>query len=54
MLGELEGERGDAVDDDERVADQRGLHGGGAGGDDRGAGVVQSFAGVVDQVNVGQ
>ncbi len=46
-----EGERGDAVDDDEGVADNGGLDGGGAAGDDAGAGVVEGFAGVGDEVN---
>ncbi len=52
LLGELEGEGGDAVNDDEGVADERGLDGGGAAGDDRGAGVVEGFAGVGDEVDV--
>ena len=54
LFGELEGEGGDAVDDDEGVADERGLDGGGAAGNDRGAGVVKGFAGVGDEVNVGE
>ena len=45
LSGEGEGERGDAVDDDEGVADDGGLDGGGAGGYDGGAGVVEGFAG---------
>jgi hypothetical protein len=48
-----EGERGDAVDDDEGIADGEGLDGGGAAGDDGGAGVVEGFAGVGDEVDVG-
>ena len=54
LLGELEGEGGHAVDDDERVADERGLDGGGAAGNDGGAGVVEGFAGVGDEVDVGE
>ena len=45
LFGEREGERRDAVDDDEGVADDGGLDGGGAAGDDGGAGVVEGFAG---------
>lgn len=44
------GERGDAVDDHEGVSDDRSLDGGGSAGDDAGAGVVEGFAGVRDQV----
>ena len=53
-FGELEGERGDLVDDEEGIADECGLDGCGAGGDDRGAGVEEGFAGVGDEVDVGQ
>ena len=49
-----EGERGDSVDDDEGVADDGGLDGGGAAGDDGGAGVVEGFAGVGDEGDVEQ
>jgi hypothetical protein len=45
-----EGERGDAVDDHEWVSDDRGLDRGGSAGDYAGAGVVEGFAGVGDQV----
>ena len=48
-LGQPEGERGDPVDDDEGVADDGGLDGCGAAGDDAGAGVVEGFAGVGDE-----
>jgi hypothetical protein len=48
---ELEGEGGDAIDDYEWVADDGGLDGGGAAGDDAGTGVVESFAGVGDQAD---
>ena len=50
-LEDGEGERGDAVDDDEGIADGEGLDGGGAAGDDGGAGVVEGFAGVGDEVD---
>ncbi len=52
-LGEAEGERGDLVDDDEGVADDCGLDGGGPAGDDGGAGMVEGFAGVGDKVIFG-
>ena len=48
-FGEGEGEARDAVDDDEGVADGGGLDGGGAAGDDGGAGVVEGVAGVGDE-----
>ncbi len=54
LPGELEGEGGDAVDDDEGVADERGLDGGGSGRNDGGAGMMEGFAGVGDEVDVGQ
>ncbi len=47
-----EGERGDAVDDDEGVADDGGLDGGGAAGDDAGAGVMEGVARVGDEADV--
>ncbi len=43
--------RRDAVDDYEGIADGEGLDGGGAAGDDGGAGVVESGAGVGDEVD---
>lgn len=50
-FSEAEGERGDLVDDEEGIADDCGLDGGGAAGDDAGAGVVEGFAGVGDEVD---
>src|ERR1035441_5945380 len=49
-----EGERGDAVDDDEGIADGEGLDGGGSAGDDGGAGVVEGFAGVSHKGHTGR
>jgi hypothetical protein len=51
-FGYAEGEGRDLVDDDEWVADECGLDGGGAAGDDAGAGVVEGFTGVGDEVDV--
>ena len=51
-FGEREGEWGDAVDDDEGVSDDGGLDGGGAAGDDGGAGVMEGLAGVGDKVDL--
>ena len=45
-----EGERGDFIDDDKGVADNGSLDRGGSAGDDAGAGVMEGFAGVRDQV----
>ncbi len=49
FAGEGEGEGGNSVDHDEGIADDRGLDGGGAAGDDGGAGVVEGFGGVGDE-----
>src|SRR5271168_3932763 len=51
-LCQPEGERGDAVDDDEGVPDDRRLDRGGAAGDDAGASVVEGLAGVGDEVEI--
>jgi hypothetical protein len=51
VFREAEGERGDAVDDDEGVSDDRCLHRGGSAGDDAGTGVVKGFAGAGDEVS---
>ena len=53
-FGEGEGEGGDFVDDDEGVADDCGLDGGGAAGYDGGSGVVEGFAGVWDEMKIGR
>ncbi len=49
-----EGERGDPVDDHERVSNEGGLDGGCTAGDDAGAGVVEGFAGVGNEGNAGR
>jgi hypothetical protein len=46
-----EGERGDLIDDDKGVADNGSLDRGGSAGDYAGAGVMEGFAGVGDQVH---
>ena len=48
-LGDGVGERGDAVDHDEGIADECRFDGGGAAGHDRSARVKQGGAGIVDQ-----
>lgn len=45
-----EGERGDFIDDDKGVADNGSLDRGGSAGNDAGAGVVEAFASVGDEV----
>ena len=51
LFREAEGDWGDFVDDDEGVADDSGLDSGGAAGDYGGAGVVEGFACVGDEMN---
>ena len=53
-LGQLEGERRDLVDDDEGVANDSSLDGGGTAGDDGGSGMVEGFAGIGDEVEVSE
>ena len=50
-LGNSIRERRDAIDDDKRVADEGGFNGGGAAGDDGGAGVEESSAGFLYEVD---
>ena len=50
-FGELVGQGGDLVDDDEGVSDDGGLDRGGAAGYDAGLGVVEGLAGVGYEVN---
>ena len=53
MFGDAVGQIGDAVDDQERVADEGGLNRGGTAGDHAGTGVVKGLAGVGDWGDVG-
>ena len=53
VFGDAVGEVGDAVDDQEGVADERSLNGSGAAGYDTGAGVEEGLAGVGDEGDTG-
>ena len=50
-FGDGVGERGNSVDDDEGVANERCFHGGRAAGDDGGAGVMEGGGGIFYQKN---
>ena len=53
-FGELVGQGRNPIDDDKWVSNDGGLHGGGAAGYDAGSGVVQGFAGIGDEVEIGE
>jgi hypothetical protein len=52
-FGELVGQGRDLVDDNEGASNDGGLHGGSAAGHDAGSGVMEGFAGVGNEVEIG-